>query len=97
MTATAIKRENFDSLEAYAEALEAHNSALEAKINRGSDLRLKVSEKGGLSIYGLGRWPVTLYKRQWFRLLSHAQEIVDFLRDHDDELSEKEERPEVKA
>jgi hypothetical protein len=52
-------------------------------------LRLKVSEKGGLSIYGLGRFPVTLYKEQWNRLLEHTEEIKTFLKDNDQQLKAK--------
>jgi hypothetical protein len=53
-------------------------------------LRLKVSEKGGLSVYGLGRFPVTLYKEQWMRLLDQADEIRSFLKDNDGQLKAKE-------
>lgn len=53
-------------------------------------ITLKVSEKGGLSVYGLGRFPVTLYKEQWVRLLEVTDEIRSFLRDHDTELKKKE-------
>ncbi len=89
MAVAAIKREDFDTVEEYAEALQAQNEALQTKIDKGSDLRLKVSEKGALSIYGLGRFPVTLYASQWIRLLSHAQEIVDFLKANSAKLSVK--------
>lgn len=65
------------------------NERLKARAIAGNDLRLKVSDKGGLSIYGLGRFPVTLYKSQWLRLFSHAQTIVEFLKDHDGEFAEK--------
>jgi hypothetical protein len=53
------------------------------------ELRLKVSEKGGLSVYGLGRFPVTLYKEQWTRLLDHVDEIKRFLQEHDRDLKAK--------
>lgn len=52
-------------------------------------LSLKVSEKGALSLYGMGRWPVTLYKTQWLRLLDEADTIRAFIRDHDSVLSAK--------
>ena len=45
----------------------------------GSGLRLQVSEKGGVSVYGLGRFPVTLYKEQWLRLLDKADDIRAFI------------------
>jgi len=52
-------------------------------------LRLKISEKGGLSVYGLGRFPVTLYKEQWKRLLEHAEEIKTFLEQNEQQLKTK--------
>jgi hypothetical protein len=55
-------------------------------------LRLKVSEKGGVSVYGLGRFPVTLYKEQWVRLLDHADAIKSFLKDNDQVLKAKQEK-----
>ncbi|HEY7166185.1 MAG TPA: hypothetical protein VIB79_16560 [Candidatus Binatia bacterium] len=72
--------------------LEAENKALKAQMEerRTGQLRLKVSEKGGLSVYGLGRFPVTLYKEQWMRLLDHADEIRSFLKDNDSQLKAKE-------
>jgi len=50
---------------------------------------LKVSEKGGVSVYGLGRFPVTLYKEQWTKLLAMADEIRTFVKEHDAELKAK--------
>jgi hypothetical protein len=70
--------------------LEAENKALKEQIGRKpGELRLKISEKGGLSVYGLGRFPVTLYKEQWSRLLEHVDDIRKFLQDHDGELKAK--------
>jgi hypothetical protein len=65
--------------------LEAENKALREQIEqrKPGQLHLKVSEKGGLSIYGLGRFPVTLYKEQWVKLLDHADEIKSFLKEND--------------
>jgi hypothetical protein len=68
--------------------LRAENEALRARTRRGTHLR--VSEKGGVSVYGLGRFPVTLYKEQWARLLDMADEIRAFIREHDRELKSKE-------
>jgi len=71
--------------------LEAENKALREQVERKpGQLRLKVSEKGGLSVYGLGRFPVTLYKEQWGRLLDYADDIRAFLKAHDGELKGKE-------
>ena len=71
--------------------LEAENRNLKDQIEqrRPGQLRLKVSEKGGLSVYGLGRFPVTLYKEQWTRLLDHAQEIKSFLQENEQRLKTK--------
>ncbi|MDP9129314.1 MAG: hypothetical protein M3N35_02930, partial [Candidatus Binatota bacterium] len=70
--------------------LEAENQALKQQVERKpGELRLKVSEKGGLSIYGLGRFPVTLYKEQWTRLLDYADEIREFLKANDQQLKAK--------
>ena len=53
-------------------------------------LSLKVSEKGGVSLYGMGRFPVTLYKEQWLRILASAAEIEAFIRENDSKLKAKE-------
>ncbi len=65
--------------------LEAENQALREQTEKknNSQMRLKVSEKGGLSLYGLGRFPVTLYKEQWGRLLDYTDEIRSFLKEND--------------
>ncbi len=63
------------------------------KLNSSASKRrtnaLKVSQKGGVSLYGLGRFPVTLYKEQWAKLLDMADEIRVFIREHDTELKAK--------
>lgn len=71
--------------------LEAENKALKDQIEqrKPGQLRLKISEKGGLSVYGLGRFPVTLYKEQWKRLLEHAEAIKSFLEEHEQQLKTK--------
>jgi hypothetical protein len=71
--------------------LEAENKALREQVEqrKPGQLRLKVGEKGGLSVYGLGRFPVTLYKEQWIRLLDHAEEIKSFLKENDPLLKAK--------
>ena len=68
--------------------LEAENKLLQQK--RSGQLYMKVSEKGGLSVYGLGRFPVTLYKEQWKRLLDISEEIKVFLKKNDHLLKGKE-------
>ncbi len=74
-----------ETLEQKLARLEAENQALreQTEQKKDSQLRLKVSEKGGLSVYGLGRFPVTLYKEQWARLLDYTDEIKLFLKEND--------------
>jgi hypothetical protein len=79
-----------DALQAEVERLKAENAALKARAARG--VTIKVSEKGGVSVYGLGRFPVTLYKEQWTKLLDMADDIRAFLKAHDAELKAKEPR-----
>ena len=78
-----------EDLKAELERLKAENEAL--KNQRRVSLSLKVSEKGGVSVYGLGRFPVTLYKEQWTKLLAMADEIRAFLKEHDAQLKTKRE------
>ena len=54
-----------------------------------SRLTLKVSEKGALSLYGMGQWPVTLYKSQWLRLIDMVPTISEFIATHTDVLKDK--------
>jgi len=76
-----------DDVQAELERLRAENAALKKGAAKG--ISLKVSEKGGLSVYGLGRFPVTLYKEQWTKLLDLSDEIRQFLKTHDAELKTK--------
>jgi hypothetical protein len=76
-----------DDVQAELERLRAENAALKARGSRG--VSLKVSEKGGVSVYGLGRFPVTLYKEQWMKLLDMADELRAFIKAHDHELKAK--------
>jgi len=69
------------------ERLKRENEAL--KKGGARAVSLKVSEKGGLSVYGLGRFPVTLYKEQWAKLLDLSDQIRAFLKEHDSELKTK--------
>jgi len=66
------------------EELKARLAALEEK-NKSRERRaidFKVSEKGGVSVYGLGRFPVTLYYEQWIRLLDHVDQLREFLEEN---------------
>ncbi len=76
-----------NDLKAELERLRAENERLRAQHRRG--ISLKVSEKGGVSVYGLGRFPVTLYKEQWVKLLAMADDIRVFITEHDAELKAK--------
>jgi hypothetical protein len=76
-----------EDLRAELERLRAENERLKGQRARG--ITMKVSEKGGVSVYGLGRFPVTLYKEQWVRLLAMADEIRAFIAEHDAELKTK--------
>ena len=76
-----------DALHAEVERLKAENAALKAQTTRG--VSIKVSQKGGVSVYGLGRFPVTLYKEQWTKLLAMADEIRAFIKENDGRLKAK--------
>jgi hypothetical protein len=79
--------ESDDALRGELERLRAENATLKRRSQSG--LTLKVSAKGGVSVYGLGRFPVTLYKEQWLRLLELADDLRTFIRENDAELKTK--------
>jgi len=72
------------------EELKTKLAAAEAKLAKKATITMKVSEKGGLSLYGLGRWPVTLYKEQWHAIIRMAPAIVEFIAANDHLLKAKE-------
>ncbi len=76
-----------NDVNAELERLRAENQALKSRMSKG--LSLKVSEKGAVSVYGLGRFPVTLYKEQWARLLDMADDIRSFIKENEDRLKAK--------
>jgi hypothetical protein len=76
-----------DDLKAELERLKSENERLKQRGSRA--MSLKVSEKGGVSVYGLGRFPVTLYKEQWAKLLEMADEIRAFIKDNESKLKSK--------
>jgi hypothetical protein len=78
---------NQEDIKAELERLRAENQALKKTSARG--LSLKVSEKGALSVYGLGRFPVTLYKEQWLKLLDMTNDIRAFIQANDSQLKTK--------
>ena len=69
------------------ERLRAENEALKRSSSKG--LSLRVSEKGAVSVYGLGRFPVTLYKEQWLRLIDMSEDIKAFIRQNEAQLKSK--------
>ncbi len=79
---------NEAELQAELEKLKAENAALKERGGKG--VSMKVSEKGGVSVYGLGRFPVTLYQEQWKKLLDVADDIRAFIRENEAKLKKKE-------
>ena len=77
-----------EELQAEIERLKAENEALKTRGSKG--LSMKVSEKGALSIYGMGRFPVTLYQEQWTKLLDMADDIRAFIKENEARLKKKE-------
>jgi len=61
------------------EQMAARIAELEGRLAKGGSISFKVSEKGAVSVYGLGRFPVTLYQEQWAKLLSNVDELKAFI------------------
>lgn len=76
-----------ENLKAELERLRAENEALKARMTRAT--AFKVSEKGAVSVYGLGRFPVTLYKEQWLKLLGLADDLRKFIAENESRLKVK--------
>jgi hypothetical protein len=76
-----------DEMKAELERLKAENATLKDRGSKG--LSLKVSEKGAVSVYGLGRFPVTLYQEQWLKLLDMVDDIRSFIKEHEGQLKKK--------
>ena len=72
------------------EQMAARIAELEGRLAKGGSISFKVSEKGAVSVYGLGRFPVTLYLEQWDALLSHATELREFIEANKSRLKTKE-------
>jgi hypothetical protein len=77
-----------EDVQAELARLRAENEAL--KQRRGGSTSIKVSEKGAVSVYGLGRFPVTLYQEQWLKLLGMSDDIKTFIEENKDKLKVKE-------
>lgn len=80
--------DNQNDMQSELERLRAENAALKKGASKG--LSLRVSEKGALSVYGLGRFPVTLYKEQWLKLLDMTDDLRAFIKANDSALKTKE-------
>lgn len=76
-----------DDMKAELERLRAENERLKQRGSRA--VSIKVSEKGGVSVYGLGRFPVTLYKEQWTKLLDMADDLRAFIKENESKLKAK--------
>lgn len=78
-----------DEMKAELDRLRKENEALKAAKGKAGQFSLKVSEKGAVSVYGMGRFPVTLYQEQWLKLLEHGEEIGEFIKANVDKLKKK--------
>ena len=76
-----------DDLKAEVAKLKTEMESLKARTSKG--ISLKVSEKGAVSVYGMGRFPVTLYKEQWIKLLDMADDLRRFIAENDSKLKAK--------
>ena len=76
-----------EEMKAELERLRSENAAL--KKGATSGIRMKVSEKGAVSVYGMGRFPVTLYKEQWLKLLDMSSDIRAFIAANETQLKTK--------
>jgi hypothetical protein len=77
-----------ESVEEELARLRAENEKLKTK-TKPKDITFKVSQKGAVSVYGMGRFPVTLYKEQWERLLVKKDEILEFIKENESDLTVK--------
>jgi hypothetical protein len=78
-----------ESLQDQVNRLKAENDQLRASKSSGQRVSFKVSEKGAVSVYGLGRFPATFYKGQWECLFAHLDQLKAFIKAHESELSVK--------
>src|SRR4029079_19636732 len=83
----SMSDQNPEDLKTELDRLRAENERLKKGSSKG--MSLKVSEKGGVSVYGLGRFPVTLYKEQWAKLLDMSDDIRNFIDANESQLKSK--------
>ena len=79
-----------DDIQKELERLKAENEALRSQKRTAGTLAFKVSDKGAVSVYGLGRFPVTLYQEQWDKLLAQTEELKRFINENRERLKKKE-------
>ncbi len=79
-----------EDLQKEIERLKQENEKLKADKKKAKDIYFKVSQKGAVSAYGLGRFPVTLYQEQWIKLLDRKEQILEFIEENASELKTKE-------
>lgn len=79
-----------ENLKAELERLKQENAELKKTKTKSKEITFKVSQKGAVSVYGMGRFPVTLYKEQWNRLLAKKEELLEFIQENDADLTTKE-------
>jgi hypothetical protein len=78
-----------EELQQELERLRAENAALKEQQRSERALRLQVSVKGGVSLYGIRRFPVTFYVEEWRRILDYSDEILKFITDNEDQLKKR--------
>ena len=78
-----------EDMAAELERLKAENEKLKKDKNKTKEITFKVSQKGAVSVYGMGRFPVTLYKEQWLKLLDRKDDILEFIKDNEADLTTK--------
>jgi hypothetical protein len=79
-----------DDVRKELERLQAENERLKRDRTKAGGVSFRVSEKGAVSVYGLGRFPVTLYQEQWDKLLGHVEELRQFIEENRASLKKKE-------
>ena len=79
--------ESEENAQTELERLRAENAALRAKSEKST--RLQVSVKGGVSLYGLRRFPITFYMEEWERILGMSDQILNFIRENQAQLKKK--------